>query len=395
MSRKIYLGAILLIIVAAVTVLLALYITPVRKVLVAMPALRQAYSFLYFRGAPPSDLKWLGDGGQATGILLHDPTGVAEDELGNVFIADRGRWWGLQVIWKIDENGTARVVGGTARRGSVRESVNARQSDLGQPEGLVVDPSGRVYFADAFNHVVLRIEPDGQLSRIAGVGSKGFTGDGSPARKAMLANPFDVDLDSAGNLFIADYGNNRVRMVDKDGTITTVAGIGAVGYSGDDGPATAARLNGPYGITIDLEDRLLIADSHNNVIRRVDRDGTITTIVGTGEAGYGGDGGPAELALLDAPQALFVDQGGRLYVGDEHNHAIRLVTANGIISKVIGDGVAGLSPDGTPSAEAMLADPESLLVRDDGTFLMTEGDNGLVRRISLDDRLETFAGRQP
>ena len=392
---KVIAGLALLISLAAVGAWAALTIRPIRKVLVSITALQQAYSIAYFKGAAPEGVTWLGNGGPARGIILNDPSGIAEDRSGNVFIADRGYWWGLQAIWKIGVDGTARVIAGTSRKGSCPESADARRTALGQPEGLAVDARGRVYFADAYNNVLMRIEPDGRLVRIAGTRERGFAGDGGPARDAKLNQPFDVRLGQEGKVFVADYGNHRIRMISRDGTIRTVAGTGEPGYSGDGGSATTARLNGPYGILLDQQGRLLIADSQNHVIRRIDKNGMITTIAGTGERGYAGDGGPALRAKMDTPEALLVDRDGGLYIDDEHNNAIRFVGADGRISTLIGKGIAGYSADGTPIGAALINDPENLLLRSDGTLLFTEGDNHLVRLVTPDGRLRSFAGQDP
>ena len=177
--------------------------------------------------------------------------------------------------------------------------------------------------------------------------------------------------------------------------IETAAGTGEAGYAGDGAPATAARLNGPYGTCVDTADRLLIADSFNHVIRRVDEDGVITTIAGAGAAGYAGDGGPALQGLFDTPQSLAVDGDGRIYVGDEHNHAIRVVGTDGVISAFIGNGLPGFAAEGVTANQAQLNDPENLLLLRDGSMLITDGDNGRVLRVKPDGAVQPFAGRAP
>ena len=359
----------------------------------SIPLMQEAGLSLYHLRHPRQTNGRHGDT-QATEIVLQDPMGIAEDRVGNIYVADRGRWFGLAAIWKISQNGRARLVAGTGHRGAVQTGTNALQSDLGMPEALYVDNANRIYFADSANHVVVRIESDGQLTRIAGTGIPGFNGDHGPAIKASLRQPYDVRLDSQGTVYIADYGNNRVRKVTRDGIIQTVAGTGEQGYSGDGGPATAARLNGPYGIFVDGEDRLLIADSFNHVIRRVNNDGTITTIFGSGRQGYSGDGGLASAASFDTPQSLYVDAYGRTYIGDEHNHAIRFITPDGLISTLIGTGVAGFSEDGSLASEAQLNDPEYMFVRRDGSVVISEGDNGRILVIRRDGTLHTLAGKR-
>ncbi len=208
-----------------------------------------------------------------------------------------------------------------------------------------------------------------------------------------LDTPHDVRLDSQGNLYIADVYNHRIRKVDRNGMITTVAGSGVAGFSGDGGLATEARLNTPWGLLIDREDNLLIADSENHRIRKVGRDGTITTLAGSGERGYDGDGGPAQSAKFDTPQALALDVNGRLYIGDEHNHAIRIVEPDGSIRTLIGGRGPGFSGDGLAVLHAQVNDPESLWIRPDGSVLVTDRGNARVRLVSPSGIISTWAGR--
>jgi sugar lactone lactonase YvrE len=362
------------------------------------PAIRRVDTWFFNFRRPIKTPQELGDGRMATEIVLNDPMGLAQDSLGNVYIGDRGGG-GLdvarshgRVIWKVDRNGRAHIIAGTGRRGVASTGGRALESSLGSPQGICVDKIGRVYIADAFNHLVVRIEPDGRLTRVAGTGRPGAAGDGGPAALAELNQPYDVSVGQTGDLFIADFGNHRIRKVTSDGLIQTVAGTGQAGYQGDGGPATRARLRGPYGVLAEPGSGFLIGDSFNNVVRRVDARGIIHTLAGTGHPGYGGDGGPAGDAVLDAPQALDVDGSGRIYIGDEHNHAIRVVNPNGVISGLAGTGTVGFSPDGTPAAEASLNDPENLLVRADGSILFTEAGNHRVRLIDRKGRLHTFAG---
>ncbi len=360
-----------------------------KEVLERVPEIRELYFWYYnvrFRLKTPVEV---GDGMQAMDILLKDPMGIGQDGSGNVYISDRG----YRFIWKIETNGKARVIAGTGRKGSALSGVSALESDLGSPQGLCVDRQNRIYFADSANHIVLRIEKDGILTRIAGTGLPGYGGDGGRAIHASLNKPYDVRLDSEENIYIADMGNHRIRMVTREGVIHTVAGIGEPGYSGDHGPAVASRLKGPYGIFLDSHDRLLIADSSNHVIRRVDRNGIITTIAGVGHPGYGGDGGPANAAMFDKPESLYVDEAGSIYVGDEHNHVIRVIDPDGTISTLLGTGTPGLGGDGIPASQAQLNDPENVMLRSDGSILITEGGNARVRMMKPNDLVETFAGR--
>jgi len=347
---------------------------------------------------PPPLRRWLAGSGQpATAIRLYDPVGLAEDARGNLYFADRGegRVMGLDVghfIWRIGPDGRAEVIAGTGVEGAPADGEPALEADLGDPAGLALDPKGRLHFADPRNHVVMRIEADGRLRRIAGTGAPGDGGDGGDARTALLNRPYDVAFDGGGNLYIADHANHRVRKVTQGGVITTVAGTGAPGFTGDHGPATQARLDGVYGVLAHPDGRLLIADSGNHVVRQVAADGTITTFAATGEAGSDGDGGPAVRARLNAPESLFVDRTGRLYVGDEASHNIRVIDPDGTIKTLIGDGAPGYAVIGQPAGTAPLNDPEYLLVRKDGTVVISDGDTGRLLTIDLEGRVALVAG---
>jgi hypothetical protein len=359
------------------------------------PFLRSVDSRLYnlrHRHLSPGEL---GDGGPVTRVRLLDPMGLGRDVAGNLYVTDRGGGGSGRVVWRLAaDEGTARIVAGTGGRGTAPTGIPARQSALGSPQGLCVDTMGRVYFADSYNHVVLRIDQDGTLRRVAGTGRPGGGGDGGPATEASLNQPYDVRLDSEGSLYVADYGNHRIRMVGPDGVMHTVAGQGTPGYSGDGGPATKARLDGPYGVFHDPRLGLLIADSHNHVIRAVDRRGYIRTLAGTGRRGFSGDGEEALSARFDTPQALWVTANGSVYVGDEHNHAIRVIESDGTIRLVAGSGRPGFSPDGSTARGARLNDPENILSWNADGVLFTEAGSGRIRYIGPEGRLGTLAGGQ-
>ncbi len=359
-----------------------------------LPWLRSLDALLYnLRRSPPTP-DALGDGGPVSRARLFDPMGLARDPSGTLFVSDRGGTGPGRVVWRFGADSVARVVAGTGRRGTTLGAADARTASLGSPQGLCLDREGRLYLADSYNHVVLRLDPSGALTRVAGTGTPGDRGDGGPAVAARLNQPYDVRVDTRGNLYIADVGNHRVRRVDPAGRISTVAGTGEPGYSGDDGPATRARLRDPFGLWVDARYGLLIADSGNDVVRQVDDAGVIRTIAGTGRRGLSGDGGPAVAARLDSPQGLFVDQDGTIYVNDEHNHAIRAFAPGGPLERVAGTGVRGFTRDGSPAAAARLDDVENLALAD-GRLVFTEAGNRRVRLIDAQGRLRTLAGASP
>lgn len=244
-----------------------------------------------------------GDGGPGTSAMLNYPAGLAVDSANNLYIGDT-----LNAAVRKLSGGTITTVVGNG--------------NIGDPGGVAVDAAGDIYIADYFNNRV-RKASGGNVATVAGNGTAGFSGDGGPATSAALNFPSGVAVDSAGNLYIADANNNRIRKV-SSGTITTVAGNGANGFSGDGGPAASASLNSPLGIAVDSVGDLYIADKYNNRIRKVS-GGIITTVAGTGDGGFAGDGGPATSALLSSPDAVAVDSAGNLYIADTANNRIREV----------------------------------------------------------------------
>ena len=186
-----------------------------------------------------------------------------------------------------------------------------------------MDKAGNVFIADADNNRIRKVSSKGIITTVAGTGASGYSGDGGPATDAQLSDPHGLTVDGVGNLFIADLDNNRIRKVSSKGIITTVAGTGEEGYSGDGGPARKARLHEPDGLAVDAAGNLFIVDKGR--IRKVSSDGIISTVAGTGEEGYSGDGGPARKARLYSPSGVAVDGAGLVYVADEYNHAIRVI----------------------------------------------------------------------
>jgi sugar lactone lactonase YvrE len=383
-------GILLVVIVVVAVVLLVL--TPTIKQAIRQGPLYERYSKWRYNWRGPSDL---GDGKDASQIILEGPMGLAEDDAANLYVSDRD----ARFIWKIEPAGRATVIAGTGKgtgpNGVPHSRVLARDVDFASPEGLVVDKNRNLLVADSLNHAIFKIDSDGYLTYFAGNGNRGFSGDGGKATDASLAVPYDVRLDSKGNVYIADVFNHRIRKVDTNGVISTVAGTGVAGYSGDGGPAVNAQLNMPYGILLDKDDNLLIADSDNNVIRKIGSDGVIRTIAGTGQRGYEGDGGSALAARFDSPQSLAINNDGRLYIGDEHNNAIRFVEPDGKIQTLIGTKGPGYSGDNGPASSAQIADPENLWLRKDSSLLISVRDNSRLRIISPEGIIRSLAGKGP
>jgi sugar lactone lactonase YvrE len=231
----------------------------------------------------------IGDNGPATNANLSNPTGVVVDTNGNLFIADQEN----NRVCKVDTNGIITTVAGNGTGTYAGDGGAATNASLYYPTGLALDGKGNLFIADYFNNVIRKVDANGIITTVAGTNSAGFSGDGGPATNAMFSDPRAVAVDARGNLFIADLGNERVRKVDTNGIVTTYAGTNAYGFGGDGGPATNAILWGPAGVTVDTNGALFISDSSNNRIRKVDTNGIITTVAGTNTAGYFGDGGPA------------------------------------------------------------------------------------------------------
>jgi sugar lactone lactonase YvrE len=257
--------------------------------------------------------------------------------------------------------------------------------------GVAAQADGRFLIADAAS--IRRVEVDGTISTIAGTAIfDGFSGDGGPATRAELNSDGVADL-ADGRILIADRGNGRIRRVELDGTISTIAGNGESRFSGDGGPATSAALAGPFGVAAVADGRVLIVDTGNHRIRRIELDGTITTIAGNGNAGFAGDGGPATSAVLNLPRGATALADGRVLVADQDNHRIRRIELDGTITTVAGTGTAGFSGDGGPATSAALSAPGGVAAQADGRVLVADRNNRRIRRIELDGTIITIAGR--
>jgi uncharacterized protein (TIGR03437 family) len=307
------------------------------------------------------------DNGPATLTFLNYPEGLAIDSAGDILVADTGN--------------------NAARRFRVGGDINTFGQVLGTPYGVAVDQAGNFYVTNegfgfpSDNPHILKLEPDGTTSIIAGNGPDGFGGDTGQAGDASINTPQGVAVDTAGNVYLADFGNNRVRMINTQGIITTIAGDGKPFFSGDGGPATAAGMN-PAGVAVDGLGDVFIVDESNNRIRKVTPNQIITTVVGTGVPGYTGDGGPATAATLNTPTGIALDQAGNLYIADLGNSVVRRVTANGLITTIAGNGtLTPSSGDGGPAAAAAL-NPWGVAVDQAGNVYVTDSFNDRVRMLT-------------
>jgi len=331
-----------------------------------------------------------GDGGSATltTVAMSAPLGLAVDSSGNLFIVENGD----SRIRKVDTKGNISTIAGNGTAGFSGDGSTAVNAEMNFPTGIAIDSSGNLYIADFLNLRIRKIDSSGNINSVAGNGVLSFSGDGGPAFSAQMNSPQGVAADSAGNLYVSDTNNNVVRKVAKNGTITTIAGTGTAGSNGDGSAATAAQLNGPRGLALDAAGNLYIADSQNAKIRKVSTSGTISTVAGSGTAGFGGDGAAATAAQLNFPTAVALDSAGDLFIADFSNNRIREVSAGGAIATVAGNGRSGYSGDGGPAANAQLFTPQGVAVDSSGNLYIADTGNWVVRLVSAGGTISTIAG---
>ena len=336
--------------------------------------------------AGTGELGFSGDGGQAAGAQLAYPTGVAVDASGNVYVADRGN----HRVRKIDAAGGITTVAGMGQLGDGGDSGEDMQAPLNEISSVAVDGTGNVYVAA--RNQVRRVDWTGSISTFAGTGVQGFSGDGGPAMAAQFHDVAGMAVDGVGNVFVADRENRRIRRIDAEGTVTTYAGTGEFGSSGDGGPAARARFCGPTGLAMDAFGNLYVADATCHKVRRIDAIGVIRTMAGTGEPGYGGDGGPASEAFLDTPYGVAVDADGKVYVADLQNHRVRRIDATGTITTIAGTGLPGYRGDNGPATKARLWYPLGVGSDGAGNVYIADSGNHRVRRIDAAGVIATIAG---
>lgn len=320
-----------------------------------------------------------GDGGPATSASLFLPKGMAVDGHGNLFIADTAN----NRIRKVLANGHISTVAGDGQAGNGGDNGPAIRASLDLPQGVAVDAAGTIYIADTNNHRIRKVGLDGVMTTVVGARGKAkFDGDGGLGRSASVNGPAGLAVDALGNLYIADQFNHRIRKLDTNNQISTVAGNGTNGYSGDEGPATGASLSGPAGVAVDALGNLYIADQWNHRVRKVDEDGLISTVAGNGTPAYSGDGGPATGAGLNSPTGVALDALGNLYIADQSNHRIRRVADMGIISTVAGNGTQGGWGNGGPATIAALSQPRGVAVDLVGNLYIVDTGNSQIRAMA-------------
>jgi sugar lactone lactonase YvrE len=335
-----------------------------------------------FTVAGTGNLGFNGDGVLATTAHFWFAAAVAVDVEGNVFVADSFN----NRIRRVDaRTGVITTVAGIGYQGFSGDGGLATEASLDSPGGVALDATGNILIADTFNHRIRIVDHrTGIISTLVGSGNKGSAGDDGLAIRAQLSEPTGISVDPVGNLLIADTANHRVLLVDKaTGVIATLAGTGTPGFSGDSGIGTAAQLNGPTAVAADGHGLVLIADTFNNRVRRLDTNtGTIATIAGTGAQGFGGDGDFANKAELTEPSGVAVDAKGNILIADTFNNRIRRIDhQSGIIMTVAGTGTRGSSENGARALSAELNNPVGLTQDTFGNIVVADAGNHRVLRV--------------
>ncbi len=342
----------------------------------------------------------IGDHGPALEARLYSPHGIAFDSEGDLYIADTEN----RRVRRLDQDGLLHPFVGQRPipPRNPLQSMSFRDHDhtlmflpkdpqgeveLAPPHHLAVDPTGYIYVTEMENNRISKIKiPTGEQSVVAGeITAAGFAGDRGPAIQASLMNPHSIALDARGNLYVADTMNHRIRKVEAaTGIITTVAGTGAIGFSGDGGPATKAGLSFPAGIAVGLDGTVYVADSGNKVVRKIDPDQTIETVAGRpGRSGLEGEGGPATKATLTLPVGLALDREGNLYIADSGSSLIRKVSPSGIINTIAGNGHCCFSGDGLQATNAAFTPPYGITIGPEGNLYVADRDNHRIRRVDV------------
>ncbi len=329
---------------------------------------------------------YTGDNGGSHGATLNWPTSVAVDTFGNIFIADADN----NVVRKVHNGIITTVAGTGFRAGTgygdfTGDAGPATDARLWFPTGVAVDRIGNLYIADNGNNCIRRVDTTGIITTIAGIGGNGnfgYSGDGAIAVGAKLNHPTRVAVDTFGKIYIADAQNSVIRMVDLSANISTIAGTGVTGYGGDGALANAAQLNMPNDVAVDLAGNVYIADMYNNRIRKIDGSGNIKTIAGTGISGFSGDGGAATNAYLFQPSGIAVDDSGNIYFSDLGNARVRMINPHDTILTIAGTDATGFNGDGRPATTAKLWYPEGLAAKNNKDVYIADRGNFRVRRVT-------------
>ena len=322
-----------------------------------------------------------GDGGAGISAKVNAPWGVAADYLGNIFIADNAN----NRVRNVNASGIITTLAGNGIPGETGDggpATAAEISNSGQG-GVATDRLGNKYVADFANCCIRKVSASGVITVFAGIpGSCGFTGDGGPATSAKMVSPTAITVDVSGNVYFTDYANSRVRKVNTSGIITTVAGIGTTAFSGDGSAATLAAIGQPWGVTTDLAGNIYVSDVANDRVRKINTSGIISTYAGSSSAGYGGDGSAATAASLNQPTGIVMDGLGNLFIADLINNRIRKVNSAGIISTVVGNGTGGFGGDACIATGGVLNNPTGVAIDGNGNLYIADQGNNRVREVT-------------
>ncbi|MES2776068.1 MAG: hypothetical protein V4722_17965 [Bacteroidota bacterium] len=328
-----------------------------------------------------------GDGGFATSALFNEITGVAADASGNIFIADRSN----NRIRRIT-NGIVNTVAGNGGFNNSGDGGPATAAQLATPQNVTIDAIGNLFISTPT--LIRKVSVSGNIiNTVAGNGFKGYNGDSLPVAVTQMYQPFSMAADNQNNIYWSDRVSGRIRKLNTNGIVSTIAGTGIPGFSGDGGLATNARLSLPNAIAIDTGGNIFISDFGPRRVRKIGTDGIIITVGGNGGSGFSGDGGPAISAQISTPNGLVADNRGNIFVSDRDNQRVRKIASNGIISTIAGNGTAGFSGDGANAVLASLVYPADLALDTAGNLLISDQGNARVRKVNLTTGIiSTIAG---
>ncbi len=320
-----------------------------------------------------------GDGGPATSAEIEGPQAVATDGSGNVYLGD---YSGTR-LRKVNTSGIISTIAGDGVPSFSGDGGPATAAEIQGVYSIRADASGNIYFDDYVNHRIRKINTSGIITTVAGNGVAGYSGDGCPATAAEFGVHIGIAIDQYGGIYISDLDNSRIRYVDNSGYISTYAGTGVVGYSGDGGPCGSAEIGWPTYLTVDASSNIYFTQGVGSVVRKISNTRIITTVAGNGTGGFSGDGGPATSAEMYNPQGVAIDSYGNIYVSDDQNQRIRKINKSGIITTFAGNGAFGYNGDGGPATSAEISQPEELAIDPSSNLYIADFGNERVRKIPL------------